>query len=512
MTRRLTTQSINNFAGGLHSAIAVTELGLNEAYDLSNLVIGPNGNYFRSKNGNTTFNAVAMNSAANVQGLSYYKLIDGTQHLVSICGNKIFESTALDGTMNDITGAVSITGGANNIWSFLTFNNVLIGFGGISTAPDTPIKYTGSGNAAALSGTPPSAYGCVQGNNRVFAFRTAASPSIVQWSILGNPQDWTGTGSGSQTISTSDNDSVTAMAILNNSVALVFKQNSIHKMMINQLVSTAFPVFPLFENIGCVGKHACVVADGLCYFMTPFGKMNITDGVRILDERVFPKLSYIDDIWSAMNPSRFEYIQGKRISGPDYDHIVWLMTSTASGATHDTAIRWDLSNQCWLRDKTGYKMNVIDVTQAGDIYTGGYAGIIYKQDVANVTTEASEGSVNVNSYWTSGWLKMGIFDVFKSIIDTYISFVSQTIGTILFSWGYDFNAETRTETINQLAGNSFYDQALYDVNFYGGQSDIIKKVSPLGNGRVFQYMIRNRDSKMKINSLDLMGKKIEKAA
>ena len=505
MSRRGKEIEIDDFSGGLHTAVAVTEVELSEAYDLSNVVVGPEGDYVRTRYGNSTFNASAMNSGANVQSLSYFKLVVGTEFLVSICGDKIFKSE-LDGTMDDITGAVTITGGQNNIWTFLTFNNVHIGFGGPSTGPDAPIQYTGSGNAAALSGTPPSAYGCVQANNRVFAFRTAAAPSLVQWSILGNPQDWTGTGSGSQNISTSDNDSVTAMAIMDNNTALVFKQNSIHKMNIGTLVSSAFPVFTLFRNVGCVGKHAAVVADGLCYFITPKGKMKITNGEVIVDEEQLPQLFYIDNLWSSMNTSRLEYIQGRRVTGDDYDHIVWLMTSTSSGTTHDTAIIWDIKNKCWLRHKTGFKANVITTTQAGIPYTGNYAGLIFQQDVSSVTTDASESSANIDSYWSSGWNNFGSYERNKSIQEAYISFVTQTLGTLNFSWGYDFNELTKTESIDESIGGAEYDSAIYDLDVYGGQTDRIKRVFPIGNGQVFQYRFRNIDSKLKINSLNLLGK------
>jgi len=510
MSRRIAEQEINDFSGGLHSNTAVTELNTNEAYDLSNIVIGPHGDYFRTKNGNTLFNSSAMNSGANVQSLSYLKLIDGTDFLVAIAGNKIFKSDSLDGTMDDITGAVTITANQNNIWTFLTFNNIHVGFGGPATNPDAPIQWTGSGNAAALSGTPPFAYGAVQCNNRVFAFRTAASPSILQWCILGNPQDWTGTGSGSQTISTADNDSITAVAVMDNNVLLVFKQTTVHKVLVSNLVSGAFPSFLLFRNTGCAGKHAVVVADGLCYYITTDGKMKITDGDKIVDDITLPQLAYVDDIWSSVNPARYEYIQGRRVRGSDYDHIIWIITSTSAGTTNDLALRWDIKNKCWIKDKTGFKMNVITTTSSDAIYTGNYAGFIYKQDVASVTTEASESSANINSYWKSGWFKYISFDVFKSIYDAYISFVTQSDGSITFSWGYDFNDEARSQTINQLSGNSFWDQALWDVGLWGGQSDKIAHVIPTGNGRVFQFAIRNMDFKMKINSLNLLGKKMAK--
>lgn len=507
MSRRGGEIQINDFGGGLHTAIAITELSIRSFNDLNNIVVGPNGDYVRSRYGNTAFNSSAMNSGANVQSLSYFKTIAGTEYLVSVCGNKIFKSDSLDGTMDDISGAVTITAGQDNIWTFLTFNNIHIGFGGISTAPDAPLQWTGSGNAAALSGTPPSAYGAVQANNRVFAFRTAAAPSIVQWCVLGNPQDWTGTGSGSQNVSTADNDSITAMAVLDNSVALVFKENSIHKMLISELISGAFPVYPLFHNVGCAGKHAVVVADGLCYFMTPFGEMKITDGNLIYDENNFPALSNVDNLWASMNTSRYKFIQGKRVVGEDYDHIIWLMTSTSSGTTHDTAMIWDLKNRCWLRHNTGFKMNVITVTQGGVPYTGNYAGLIYKQDDSTVTTDASESSANVDSYITSGWQNFGSYQRNKAVVEAYIAYVTQTSGNLRFSWGYNFNKYQKTEIIDQTSGSSKYSSAVYGVDTYTGNTDAIKRVFPIGNGDVFQYRIRNINSKFKLNALNLIGKR-----
>lgn len=127
------------FGGGLHTNAPITEIAENEASDLSNIVLSHNGKGFRTRYCNTAFNSSAMNSGANVQGLGYFKPSSGNDHLVAICGAKAFESTSLDGTMNDITGAVSISAGQNNIWTQVVFNDKSIWFGGPSTSPDAPI-------------------------------------------------------------------------------------------------------------------------------------------------------------------------------------------------------------------------------------------------------------------------------------------------------------------------------------------------------------------------------------
>ena len=498
---------INDFKGGLHSNSATTELNLNEALDLSNIIISSDGSYWRTRGGNTVFNSTAMNSGTNVQGLGYFRTAANAEYLTAVCGNKIFASTSLNGTMTDITGAVTVTGSAANIWTLLTFNNVHIGFGGPSTAPDAPWSWTGAGNAAALGGTPPSAYGAFQVNNRVFAFNTAANPSRIFWSILGSQSDWTGTGSGNADVWTSNNDSLTAAAILDTNTVLLFKQNSIHKMIVGTLVSNAFPIFPAINGIGCVGKHACVEADGLVYFITPQASMVVTNGDIIIGETNLPRLSFIDDIFAGLNTTRLEYIQGKRIIGNDYDHIIWLVSSSGS-STNDKALIWDLKNKCWLQNKTGFKANVITTIQNGTLYTGHYDGKIYLQEVTTAVTDASESSANIDYYWRSGWMKMSSMEKIIQPRKSTVSLVSQISGTVKYSYGFDFNMDTQTIPISQSGPDTgnLWDASLWDSGVWGGQSDLIIQFRMSGRGNVFQYMLRGNDYKSKINSIEFSGK------
>lgn len=494
------------FAGGMHSNTPVTELEADEAYDLSNIVLSHSGKGFRTRYANATFNSTAMNSGANVQGLGYFKPSSGNDHLVAICGAKAFESTSLDGTMNDITGAVSISAGQNNIWTQVVFNDKSIWFGGPATSPDAPIRYTGAGNMAALAGSPPSAYGAFQANNRVFAFRTSSAPDTIYWSIVGNEADWTGVGSGSSSVWTKDGDSLTAAAVMSNSTVLLFKQNSVHKMMINTLVSSAFPIFPLFEGVGCVGKHACVVAYGLCYFITPEGSLRVTDGNRILQDSELPNMDNIDDIWAGIPSSRYQYIQGKHIVGIDYDHIVWIVSYGSGQTTNNYALVWDIKNNCWLRHKTGYKANVIELTQTGSIYTGHYNGKIYLQDATTTgTTDASEGNLNIDSYWQSGWQKQSVIENIKQPRKAILSFGSQTQGTIQFSWGFDYSYNSNSASISQTSPGGRWGE-LWGVMLWGGATDYSRSVRIVGRGNLFSYRIRNVDFKMKINTIEFSGK------
>lgn len=500
----------NDFSGGLVTNRPVTELELNEFSDLDNVVVFPKGRGFRSRYGDTEFNSSAMNSGANVQGLGYYKQADQDEWLLAVAGAKVYKSDSLDGTMDEITGALTVTAGQNNIWTFVTFNDVVMGFGGPPTAPDAPFSWGGSSDAAALAGSPPSAYGAFQANNRVFAFRTATDRSRIYWSILGNQADWTGTGSGNADVWEADNDQLTAAAVLNTNTVLLFKENSVHQMQIGSLVGGAFPIFPLFQGTGCAGKHAVVVNDGLVYFITPQGKMKITDGGRIIDEQDFPRLSDIDDLWSECNTSRFQYVQGIYREGVDYAHIIWLVSYGSEQTTNNRAFIWDVLNKCWLQNTTGFDANVMAKTQAGVLYAGHYNGKIYKKDSSITTyTDASESSAVVDAYITSGWIHNERFETIKQPRKLNISFVTAADGDIRISYGFDFAGFLQNPTIDQARpGSGVWGTMLWGSGLWGQVDFGMKPVRIVGRGNFFQYKIRSPQESypLKINGFTLSGK------
>jgi hypothetical protein len=501
-----------DFSGGLVTNRPITELKPNEASDLDNVVIFAKGKGFRSRYGDTVLNSSAMNSGVPIQGLGYLKLVNTNEYLVAVVGAKVFATGAgITGTMGDITGTLTISAGQDKIWSFTTFNNKIIGFGGVESGLDTPFVWTGTGNATALGGTPPSAYHGFQTNNRIFAFRTTADPSTIFWSVLSNEGDWTGAGSGSADVYTSDNDVLTASAILNTNTVLLFKENSVHQMQTGSLIDGAFPIYPLFSGVGCAGKHACLVVDGLVYFITPQGKMKVTDGVRIYDEKDFPALVNIDDQWQTTNSSRWKYTQGIRKIGKDYDHILWSVSYGTSQTTHNRVFIWDLLNKCWLQNTTGYNANCFATTQSGILYSGEYAGKIYKKDSSTSTfTDASSGSV-IDGYFTSGWLHSDKFETIKQFRKFNLSYVTQATGNIRIAYGFDFNGLTSHKTIFQgVSSGVTFDSptAKFDISFFSGVPFGLSTFHLTGRGNFFQYKIESpiESSTLQINGFTLSGK------
>lgn len=470
---------LTDFTGGLNTLDAEYSMDLNQSPDLDNLVILPKG--FKKRNGDSAWNSSAMVSGSTpVQGAGYIQFNSGTQFLDAIAGTKFFTDSGLSGTMTDATGAITITTGQNNIWVPNNFNNLQIWFGG---APDAPFKYSGSGNAAALGGSPPTANSAFVANNRIFAMNTAANPSRIFWPVLSDPEDWTGTGSGNADVSKSDGDSLQCGIVVGADMAILFKQNSTHLMI---LTRQPFPVYQLQRGIGIAGKNAWAYANGTIYIVTPGLRMkSTTDGVNFKD---YP--NDIDPIWDSINTNRIAYIQG--IYYPAFNWIMWLV-STGSNTTNDYLIIWDLQRQSFLRCTTGFKANLWAMVQNRRLFAGHYNGKLFEKLKSTVFSDASETSPGaIDGHWRTPYKNMGE-GLDMTVHPNYLSLavLSETSSTLSLSYGFDFAGTQTTQSFTLSAVGGLWDTALWDVDVWGGQNAIILRQFIYGRGNLFSLLIKN---------------------
>lgn len=386
----------------------------------------------------------ALNSGAPIQGIGHLLQADQDKWLVVVAGTKIYSSSSYNGQYTDISGTVSITSSADSQYTLFTFSDALLGFGGPAANPGSPFRWTGASTAADLSAAP-DAYGGFSANNRVFAFRTNANPSSIFWSIIGDATDWTGTGSGSAVIgSLSDGQRVTAAIVISTNYVLVFKENSVHQMVIS---SAPFPVYSLFDNVGCVGKNAVVNVNGVVYFINMRGQMVSTNGETLTQ---YPPSA--DDLWNNVQSSRYPFITGFRENGEDHDWIVWSVSDT--GSTNTTSIIWDLENECWLKCSSGYDMNVVGYDHLNNPYLGDYAGFIYRPDISTQYRDDSTSPGTITAYWRSGWLNPSHSPEIVQVRKMTVNYKTKASGNITVNYGFDFTADSASFTLAQAPSAS----------------------------------------------------------
>lgn len=479
MGRRTKASIFADFTGGMNVDSSPTSLELNQALDLDNVILLPQGG-FKKTNGNSEYNSTAMASGAAVHGSGFYRNITDVEYMMQISGTKIYKSE-FDGTMDDITGAVTISTGQDNIWSYTQMNDLAIFVGG-NRSTDVPLKWNGTGNAAVLAGTPPVGKWCISANNRLFIANTVAAPSRINWSILGNPEDFSGAGSGSQDVATNDGDQLVGACLLATDHLLVFKQNSIHELVVR---TAPFPLFPLFTDIGAISNRAILDVDGVCFFVTPEPRMKATDGNSIVD---FPDT--FNAIWDGLNKSRLQYIQG--IYDKKRRLVMWFCSYGASAA-NDFCIAWDLDRKSWIKFSSGHNMNTASMMQDRVIYGGGYDGKIYKIDDDSTANYASEGDTPIDAYWRSGWMDNDQMINMKHIPYVDLNFKTQDSGTFRFSYGYDFQSDRNSASINMQQGGALWGTGIWGSSSWGGTTDKTKLEHLKGNGKFFQFCIRNNN-------------------
>lgn len=468
-----------DFSGGLNSNTPEFLVPSNQAIDLQNLTLLPAG--FMKRLGNVAFNSSAMvSSSTAIVGAAYMKYDSGVEFLNAVAGTKFFTSSSITGTMADKTGALTITGGQNNLWTGVSYNNLQIWFGG---APDAPFTHDGSGSdAAALGGSPPSARTAFVANNRVFALSTAGNPSRIYWSIIGDPSDWAGAGSGNADIAKSDGEALLNGILIDTDTALLFKNSSTHLM---PLTKAPFPTYQLQKGIGAAGQNAMVNVNGTIFFVTPSLRMLST-----IDGRNFqPYPTDIDDIWDSINPTRVSFISG--IYYPTLNQIHWFV-STGSSSTNNLCIIWDVTRKAWLKNPTGFKANVACLVRNKRLFTGHYNGKIFEQNRAATYFDASEtGAGTIDGYWTTPWGKAGSLSdiVHPQWIDC--AYLTQNSGTISVSYGFDFAGDVVTESLSLSSNGDLWDTGLWDTALWGGQTSVAQRVFVSGRGNVFNMRFRH---------------------
>lgn len=478
MVARGSSIDLSDFSGGLNTFDPEYLLDLNQSPDLDNLIALNKG--FKKRFGDTAFNASAMvSSTTPIVGLGYLKYDGGTEFLNAVAGTKFFTSSGVSGTMADATGAITITSGATNIWTPVVYNNLQIWFGG---APDAPFTYSGSGNAAALAGTPPAAFTAFAANNRVFAISTVANPSRIAWPVLSNPSNWTGAGSGNSDVAMSDGEALQCGIVIGPDTAILFKNSSTHLMV---LTSAPFPIYQLQKGVGISGRYAYAYANGIIYFVTPGRRMRSTqDGVNF---DVYP--TNIDDIWDSINTNRLANIIG--FYNQPLERIEF-MVSTGSSTTNNYCIIWDIRRKCFLRNTKGFKANVATVVQNRRFFAGHYDGKIYEKYISTTSNDASETSPGaIDGYWRTPFKNLGGLD--STIDPNYftVSALNETATALELSYGFDFVSSQTVQSSSIVAVGSQWDVDLWDSAVWGGQNAVNPRMYVSGRGNLFSLKIRN---------------------
>lgn len=412
-----------NLTGGLNTVKSAIALTPQDARDIQDVDLSPIGG-IQKRSGFTALNSSAV-SANSCTGLymARFSTSGGTNLALLVNDTKIYKmSAALGGTWTDITGGLTITTGANNIWNFDMLNDVVV----LGNGTDTPIQVSSAGVASALSGgsVPFSNFKfCVQHRGYMWYFVPTVTGTTYYdrgyFSDINNPTTFTMLTAANQYVNVGvGQGAIVSGAVDYKSFLYVFKRNGIFQINYQPTrVNSSGVLFPFTEfpnpivpGVGTQSHRSIVkfttpethVTPGqeLVFFVDQYGVPRIFDGVSTLSfgskigssrDTTIISLSNMDQ---TRNPHCFS------INYPEKNKIFCFMSKLNS--QQDT---------CWVLDyntgfsitryKYGSAFNVGALFEKSDgrfkPYAGDYAGKVFQLDQGT-----TDNGTAINDYYLTG--------------------------------------------------------------------------------------------------------------
>lgn len=455
----------------------------------------------------------ALNSGADVNGL-----IDFTRdshNLVGVVGDKIYEDLHTV-SPTDITGSVNIN--AAYLCDMQEFGigstKMVIGVNG----QDAPWKWTGTSNAAALGGSPPTCRWVEYFNNYIFLGNQTTNAERVYFSALSDPETWDTTND----FFTFDAP-ITGMKTLGRQL-VVFKRDSIG--IISGFGTASWQKIDNFvQGVGCAGGHTIVNArlggdgqnnrDGLV-FLSDDG-IYFFDGTPNVIKISNPiQRKFISSTTTELfNASRFEYAWATY--SEKYDWYI-LHLSDGSATDNDFRLILDLSRPYTAPDgrfsvphwpSTGIDATSVvtrKVDGKDELYMGGSDGFIRLYDPARFNED--------DDTYNACFFQSKILDARSHWILRELDFLGDELGDTDVTIGVSSDLEGG---IGDTADVNMQDVSdLLDVSFIIGTStlggkDFLYKAAALNKeGRFMQFYISQNtiNKQMVCEGLDMILKNV----
>lgn len=331
------------------------------------------GDHITKRRGSGKWESTAHPNAGNITGLSYdFK----DSKMIAVSGTKIASSSQAGWT--DITGAVTITTGSKINTSSL--NSLFI----VTTSfQNSPIKWSGSGNAAVLGGSPPSGKVNAVVNGYLFIGNTSANPSRIQWSNVQDPETWP--AANFIDFNKADGDTITAMIGMADYL-IVFKKRSMAKFWTGGL--TLGPLTIVSNKFGCADMN-CVdlLPDGRICFLSTDTHVYIYDGSQLTDisDPPYPYSNVQDLLGNFALTTTYMNVRVYKKRNQ-----VWICNET--GDSQRGIFVYDYNTNVWQSKFTRTISYSVTEDGSGNLVTGSANGFIYQQDFTDILNDEDGGS------------------------------------------------------------------------------------------------------------------------
>ena len=466
-------------SGGLNNAFSPIAIEDNEASDLQNVIFTVSGS-FKKRSG---FEAVNEDNVGDTCGIKYIKFSDGDQYLVGIFDNdKVYSMdygvSGPDGTWHDITGAISFNASANNLSTFAIGQDTLVIDDGIAST--APFKWTGTGDCAALGGSPPKATIVAFHKNMAFAAGNEDNPSTLYFSDIGDIENWTTGLSGNIGVETNDGSIIRAI-VPGFDALYIFKDYSIFRLTGSD--KDSFQLQKMVNGVGVTSPQAISTIGNQFFFITGQGSVYLYDGaigLKKLSSKVAGTLK------TDISFSRYAYAVSTT-----YDDDYYVAVSTTGSNTNDLVLMFDSFSLSWTKF-VGLNINAMTVGNDGTgrdkIFFGDYSGATLKYPQGD-----DDNGAAIDAYYITKQFNYPELGPTKDLKLLKVYFAEEaTSYNLEVTVMKDFEITGTTTSIDLSTGTgSVFGTAVYGTDVYGGDSIISQRIESNLEGSFYKIKFQN---------------------
>ena len=398
------------------------------------------------------------------------------------CQFVLFEGATFD------YGEVIIADGANKPWAFR-----MEGTGALNTRTFFTEEIT-------VDGTNGVKYITIH-DHHLIAAGVENNLNTVYYSVYNDPNNFTGSGAGSVTIS----DQIQGIKGFRTDL-IVFAENSIHKL-ININDSANIRIDPITESIGCLSGYSIQEIGGDLIFLAPDGLRTVAGTARIGDVELGTVSKAIQPIMRevAENINNFQITSIVLREKSQYRLFYSNVSAVASGqkgiigTLRPNGFEWSETKGLEVTEiGSGFDTNGIE-----KYYHGNNSGYVFIHD----SGDDFDGTAVLARYATPDY-DYGDLGTLKTLHYLKVSASSEGLATPEVQVKYDYNSGDVAQppsnfSLGTINPSSIFGSAVFGTNIFGATADPMIRIPLQGSGTSNNFTVISNDSKppYRINGL-----------
>ena len=394
------------------------------------------------------------------------------------CQFAIFEGANFD------YGEVFIADGANKIYSFR-----MEGTGALSTRTFFAYEIT-------VDGTNGVKYITVH-DHHLCAAGVGDNLNTVYFSVYNDPDNFTGSGAGSVTIS----DQIQGLKGFRTDL-IVFAKNSIHKLVeINTPANTR--IDPIAENVGCLSGYSIQEIGGDLVFLAPDGIRTVAGTARIGDTELSSISRQIQSIITSISGSITDYVIDSCVIREKSQYRLFYSGAGSSPSIAKGVIGTFTGQGFEWSETQGIQAfglsSTIDFNGLEKVYHGDKDGYIYNHDTGS--SFIFDGSTqNILAVYETADLDFGDIGTRKTLKYIRTSFSPEGDITPVLRLRYDYKSTDIQQppdvTITGIPLPATFGTSLFGSATFGGTNDPMVRTTVQGSGNTVSLRIRTDDKNL----------------